>query len=137
MEAGQTSSRDILIYHQISAYFHSLNPEVPSALRGVNDLMTTVCEGCSEVARDMLPTALCNWYLYLKEVCEKEPPAEVLKEWNKAVQRSGLTPRPKVISFPKPDTWVIEEELISTDDIAASASTPVASRSEPPSSPSL
>lgn len=124
MEAGQTSSHDALIYHQISAYFHSLNPDVPRAVEGVNHLMKTVCEGCEEFAPQMLGMALCNWYLYLKEAFEKEPPTEALAEWNKAVRRSGLKPRPKVISFPSPDTWEVEEELTTTGSSPIKRSSP-------------
>jgi hypothetical protein len=113
MEAGQTSVRDILIYHQISAYFHSLNPEVAEACKGVDHLMKTVCEGWTEKDTRLLPMALSNWYLHLKEVYEGEPPPEALVDWKRAVQKSGCKPRPKVISFPSPDTWDIGEELVS------------------------
>ena len=139
IEAGQSSNRDLLIYHQISAYFHSLNPEIPAAAQGVNQLMTTVCRGCAETAPEMLYMALCNWYLFLKEVYEGDPPADALTDWSREVQARGWKPSPKVISFPNPDTWEIEEELVSvkggTPPQTSTAATPPVSSQAVPAPP--
>ena len=124
MEAGQTSLHDLLIYQQISAYFHSLNPDISSAKTGVNGLMSKVCEECAKSAPALSRIALCNWYLYLKEIYEAEPPPEALVEWKKAVESSGLRVKPKVISFPNPDSWELEEASLTSHAPTADSAPP-------------
>ncbi|MFA5505136.1 MAG: hypothetical protein WC314_13080 [Vulcanimicrobiota bacterium] len=113
LEAGRVSPHDFLIYQQVSAYFHSLNPDAAGAKAAVNNLMAKVCGECTRNHPHLLRAALSNWYLYLKEIFEGEPPPEALTEWNRAVQKSGLKVVPKALRFPSPSSWASEDDLPS------------------------
>lgn len=105
IESGKVGQTDHLSYRQISAYFHSLNPDPHQAQLGVNSVMESVCREMESVPTELRRMALSNWYLFLYEIFEGEPPADVLRSWKE--ESEGLQPpvRPEAISFPRPESW--------------------------------
>ena len=107
IEGGQATLPDQLVYHQISAYFHSLNPDLESALGAVQQTMQQVCLNLPP-GRNLKRIALNNWYLHLKEVFEGTPPPGVLQQWETLRRTHKLELAPKAICYPPPRPWNIE-----------------------------
>ncbi len=107
IESGQTSVEDIVLYQQVSCYFHALNPDRAAATRAVNGLMEKLLPEVPKgrAARAML---LRNWYLHLVEIHEGPPPTVALGPWQKA--QAGLPGKlvPKAICYTMPHPWVID-----------------------------
>jgi hypothetical protein len=109
LETGQTSVHDLMVYFLISAYMHSLSSDPKAALVGVNDFMKRVMQYAFEEDPELLPLALNNWRLHLKEVFNgEEVPARASHLWMEAQLRYGKKVPEAPIAFPKPSRWVID-----------------------------
>ena len=112
IESGNVGKTDYLSYRQISAYFHSINPDVHQAELGVNSVMESVLKEMGAESGELRRMALSNWYLFLYQVFEGEPPSDALQSWKRecATEEPGL--RPEAIAFPRPQDWVEPDELM-------------------------
>jgi hypothetical protein len=134
LEAGQSGPADFLLYHQVSAYFHSLNPNLDEAVAGVNKIMGTVYNEINKNDTPLRRLTLSNWFLHLKEVYEGPPSESALSAWNEAKKDFAGEVRPKAICFPHPDPWQLDEsELLTAAPTAPSPepTSPLGSNPEP------
>lgn len=104
MESGDVGMKDFLCYQQVSAYFHSLNPNLSQAQSGVNGIMQSVCKGYAEIGDDnLLRLARSNWYSFLEEIFEGTPPTDATADLMRDC--GGNLPCAQSITFPRPEPW--------------------------------
>lgn len=126
LEAGQAEAHDTALFQQVSAYFHSLNPETEPARSAVNGIMSSLFEHYKPEETDLRRLTLSNWYLHLREIDERPPDQPALQEWNKAKSTFPHPVVPKTLRFPLPSPWVMDDQLVNIS-AASGASAPVAS----------
>lgn len=124
IESGKVGKTDYLSYRQISAYFHSLNPEVHQAELGVNSVMESVLKEIGPEPSELRRMALSNWYLFLYEVFEGEPPPDALQAWKRESRGEAPPLKPEALAFPRPLDWVEPEELVGRKEPAKTPEEP-------------
>lgn len=113
LEAGQADAHDSALFQQVSAYFHSLNPDVASAENAVNRIMSALYEHYGKDESVLRRVTLSNWYLHLREVHEGQPSEAALQAWSRARASFPEQVVSKTLRFPLPGAWVMEEALVS------------------------
>lgn len=136
IEMGQTSVHDTVVYQLLSSHFHSLNPDAGQAEQAVNQTMLRVYRACKEQVPHLTRIALSNWYLYLCEVYEGQPPEKALAGWQTCLQDFGQPVEAKQLRWPLPYPWLIDwEQAESVPNREPEVSSPRAPLA--PGSPSL
>jgi len=105
LESGALGERDSLVFQQVAAYYHSMNPDAAQASKAVQRIMEDVYRQSRSQDRAFRRTVLSNWYLFLKEIHEAPPPEQALQRWSECVREFGGEVRPKALWFPTPSEW--------------------------------
>jgi hypothetical protein len=122
LEQGRTSLRDQMLFRQLEALLHSLNPDQGRALEAVDSIMETLCGWAREKGDDwMLALALRNWWICLQRAFKGIQPSEdALSDWRRWSDSYRGCLRPTALSFGWPDRW----QAPSLDELALKKSAP-------------
>jgi hypothetical protein len=105
LESGALSERDNLVFQQVAAYYHSMNPDSAQASKAVQRIMEDVYRRSRSQEKAFRRTVLSNWYLFLREVYEAPPPEQALGAWSECLRDFGGEVKPKALWFPTPSEW--------------------------------
>ena len=105
LESGELKGRDHLLFQQVAAYYHSMNPDAAQASKAVQGLMADVYRQSRGLDNSFRRAVLSNWYLFLKEIYEAQPPEQALVKWSECVRDFGGVVKPKALWFPRPAEW--------------------------------
>lgn len=110
IDQGQTSEHDLVLDHQMAAWFQARNVDAEQGVKSVNELMEQACAFAAERDPALLRLTLRNWGLHLSTLFDNGAPTRHLEAWERACKAYGKPVRLTVFSLPRPSPWVVDWE---------------------------
>lgn len=110
IDQGQTSEHDLMLDHQMAAWFQARNVDAEQGAKAVNELMEQACAHAAEHDAGLHRLTLRNWGLHLSTLFDNGAPTRHLEAWERACKAYGQPVRLTVFSLPRPSPWVVDWE---------------------------